>query len=114
MQVMTQTGDLSVAKEYYDVAKGKLKLSRTLIYPPLLSFSLSSLVRAWVPLVLTQACARLAPTGVVDFFSRQGDPELDGLVTFGYYGDWLSLEKINKSQASRAPRSFRTLRTRDS
>jgi alpha-L-rhamnosidase len=31
--------------------------------------------------------------GVVDFMGRNGDPALGGVVTFGYYGDWLSLEK---------------------
>jgi len=36
--------------------------------------------------------------GVVDFFSRQGDPKMGGLVSFGYYGDWLSLEPVAKPQ----------------
>ena len=58
--VMTQTGDIGAASEWYAVARDN-----------------------------------------VDFFSRQGDPALDGLVSFGYYGDWLSLEAMPKPQAIR-------------
>ena len=54
---MTQSGDESVARDFYGLAKG-----------------------------------------VVDFFTRQGDPKIGGLVTFGYYGDWLSLEPLAKPQ----------------
>eukprot|EP00039_Didymoeca_costata_P027246 m.17957 g.17957 ORF g.17957 m.17957 type:complete len:1180 (+) comp6152_c0_seq1:184-3723(+) len=32
------------------------------------------------------------------FFDRHGDPTKGGLLSFGYYGDWLSLEHIDKSQ----------------
>ena len=38
--------------------------------------------------------------GEVDFLSRNGNPELGGLVSFGYYGDWLSLQPLPKPQAT--------------
>ena len=39
-------------------------------------------------------------SGVVDFLTRQGNPATHGLVTFGYYGDWLSLEPVPKPQVT--------------
>ena len=52
-EVMSQVGDKSVAKRFYN------STSR----------------------------------GFVDFLSAQGDPAHKGLVRFGYYGDWLALDK---------------------
>ena len=37
---------------------------------------------------------------VVDFLTSQGDPALGGLVTFGYYGDWLALSAPPKPQVT--------------
>ena len=51
-EVMMASGDVSIAADFYQLAKGE-----------------------------------------VDFLTRQGNPQLAHLVTFGYYGDWLSLEK---------------------
>ena len=58
-EVMTQTGDASVAADFYELARG-----------------------------------------VVEFHSRQGDPAHGGLVRFGYYGDWLSLQPVAKPQVT--------------
>lgn len=36
----------------------------------------------------------------MDFLTQQGDPQSGGLVTFGYYGDWLSIDRVTHNQVT--------------